>query len=246
MSSGSYDLQSRLQAPVLDNEYDDDLGNANDDTITKEQKRKKHNEMEVKRRMRIQQKINELQQVCHCPRNDRRSILQTAIDTINGYTGRIAALEAEIARLRGERNSPSPPIEQQLQHNIPQQLDQGQRRESSGLDFQAVFENVSGPMAIVSLDGRILHCNVHMCNVFGKGQEELQSRTIFQLCSPNDAALLFSKVKTLCETGMEVVIADTTAVYNSGEVIPMVVLIYSVRDQDHSPSYLYWVGIPTT
>jgi len=202
-----------------------------------ERRRRKHNELEVKRRQRINEKFQELQELCSS-KTDRRSVLQSAIEMIQSYASRIQTLEMQVQQYQQQAASG----ELYRAVNAPRALAPLAAHRIGTIDFQGVYRNVSAPIAIMSLDGRFVDCNDSMCMLFGKQREEIEQTTMFGLANPKDLATLFSKVQRLITGDDNMVIFDTFYTHASNAQIPLQTIVFSVRDQGEIQSLL-WLGV---
>ena len=193
----------------------------------KEKRRRKHNELEVKRRKRINSKFDELQALCNC-KNDRRSILQAAVDTIRSFANQVTVLEAELARIKA--SVPSGPLSPTLLGTsvLPAQQ-------------QLIFSNSTAPMGIMALDGRFLDCNDAACRLLGKSREELLQTTMFGLVHPKDLAGMFSKIQRLIKSEVELAVIETVYVNQVGLPLPLSSRVYAVTRGIEIVGLL-WIG----
>eukprot|EP00475_Leptophrys_vorax_P040148 TRINITY_DN7400_c1_g1_i12.p1 TRINITY_DN7400_c1_g1~~TRINITY_DN7400_c1_g1_i12.p1 ORF type:complete len:501 (-),score=95.64 TRINITY_DN7400_c1_g1_i12:2445-3908(-) len=206
-----------------------------------ERRRRKHNELEVKRRQRINEKFVELQELCSS-KSDRRSVLQAAIDTISSFPSRLHSLEVQIQQYQQQLAAAA--AGDMFRSGGPKPIAPLSSQRMGVVDFQAVYRKVSAPMAVMSLDGRFVDCNEAMCALFGKRPEEIEQTTMFGLANPKDLAVLFSKVQRLITGEDDVVVFDTFYTHSSSSQIPLMTIVYSVRDQGEIQSLL-WIGVRT-
>jgi PAS domain S-box-containing protein len=222
----------RSSSSVVDSETGDGQEDAN------ERRRRKHNELEVKRRQRINEKFQELQDLCNS-KSDRRSVLQSAIDMIQSYSTRIQSLEAQAQQYQQQLSAG-----ELYRANGPRALAPLASQRTGAIDFQSVYRNLSAPIAVMSLDGRFVDCNDAMCMLFGKNREDIEQTTMFGLANPKDLANLFSKVQRLITGDDDFVVFSTYYSHATNTQIPLTTIVFSVREQGDIQSLL-WLGVRT-
>lgn len=212
-----------------------------------ERRRRKHNELEIRRRKRINLKFSELQNLMNC-KSDRRGILQSAIDTIRSLAEKVSQLECDLEHMKTVVNrsqyhgAMTTGNQQAMISSIPRAMMAG----SMGvpLDFHSIFRNMSAPMGFMSLDGRFIDCNTAMCVLLGRSREEILYTTMFGLANPKDLASIFSKIQRLIKGEQHSVVIDTYCVHSTGIQIPLVVLVFSVPHYQDIQN-LVWIGVKT-
>nr|ALR84570.1 bHLH transcription factor 1 [Microchloropsis salina] len=68
------------------------------------------------------------------------------------------------------------------------------------LDFSEIFRSSHVPMAVVSIDGRLLQCNVEFSRVTGYTNDKLAGVTLFGLAAPECLEQLFKSIARLLST----------------------------------------------
>ena len=63
--------------------------------------------------------------------------------------------------------------------------------------YRAVFENVTIGICLMDLDGRIILANACMAQILGYSQEELHSKTCFEITHPDDRNFTREKMMKL-------------------------------------------------
>lgn len=174
-------------------------------TLTEEElreRRKKHNQVEIRRRKRIKASFNELGQICGCDSKQKRIILSSAIDMIKEYEDRIKNLQTSIDALdaagadddaKGSAPVDSTDIETMVENVI-------RLKDGSTIDHESIFHDSGVPLNIASFDGRILDCNLSFARLFGYTREQLlegQNTTLFSLTSPESLSIAYRTVGAL-------------------------------------------------
>jgi PAS domain S-box-containing protein len=71
---------------------------------------------------------------------------------------------------------------------------EGGREVASGVGYQSLFKQVSTPLAVASVDGRLIDANVRFEMATGYSKEELSRLTFFNLVAPEDLQATFATV----------------------------------------------------
>jgi len=71
---------------------------------------------------------------------------------------------------------------------------EGGREVASGVGYQSLFKQVSTPLAVASVDGRLIDANVRFEMATGYNKEELSRLTFFNLVAPEDLQATFAAV----------------------------------------------------
>jgi PAS domain-containing protein len=217
-------------------------------------KRKKHNELEVRRRKRINQKFNELQMICQS-KCDRRSILQSAIDLIQAQKVKLGNLEEKVNHLRELQEQEDDFGSSLLLQPKPDEKeiikDELLKEPSSSFDFYSIYNSTSSPLAVLSLEGSIVDCNEAFCNLIGRSRDQiLAQETIFSVFTTPDIASFAKEVQTLIE-GTQDLIAIQGKILKTDPISPscfisLTGLISRIRystSSNNIADYLSWIGI---
>lgn len=83
------------------------------DTSPRSMRKASHNAVEVRRRRRISLQLDRLKAMLQCPKVDKASLLNEAVNRLSALTQRCHGLESELAHLRGTPPpAPLPPVPQ--------------------------------------------------------------------------------------------------------------------------------------
>jgi len=172
-------------------------------TLTEEElkeRRKKHNQVEIRRRKRIKSSFNELGQICGCDSKQKRIILSSAIEMIKEYEERIKNLQSSIDALdvADEDVKTGAPVDAQGASELVDNVIR--LKDGSTIDHESIFHDSGVPLNIAAFDGRILDCNNSFARLFGFTREQLletQTTTLFSLTTAESLSTAFRTVGAL-------------------------------------------------
>ncbi|GAB5033803.1 Hypothetical protein NocV09_01501180 [Nannochloropsis oceanica] len=78
-----------------------------------------------------------------------------------------------------------------------------EREVASGVGYQLLFKQVSTPLAVASVDGKLIDANVRFEMASGYSKEELLRLTFFNLVSPEDLQTTFAAIARMINQGGE-------------------------------------------
>ena len=78
-----------------------------------------------------------------------------------------------------------------------------EREVASGVGYQLLFKQVSTPLAVASVDGKLIDANVRFEMASGYSKDELLRLTFFNLVSPEDLQTTFAAVARMINQGGE-------------------------------------------
>lgn len=176
-------------------------------TMTPEDRRRyERNLREQQRSQKINQQINELRKVLQesqVPfRQNKYSILTSVVDYITQLQQRSSLLANEHLKLVNTIRQTSEIVNSGFAHtsSTDELPDVGNDTEIlyvQGLDYRAVFEQCSFPVAVAALDGRFLSWNPKFLSVTGRSNEELERSTLFGLLDRQNRDQIFRALGSL-------------------------------------------------
>jgi PAS domain S-box-containing protein len=193
----------------------------------------------------MNQKFEELQMICQA-KNDRKSILQGAIDTVRMLKAAIENSKNKIENLKGiigDEEEGQKVVVYQEMPNFP--LDPVNFVHGSYCDFQKVYENVSAPIGIISVDGTFLDCNQAFCLLVGKEKESIVMQdTLLAMFSARDFGDFINDIQNIIERKFTQTQAEGEILHHSGQMIRVHVILSSLYDSSStSVDYLSFIAI---
>lgn len=138
-----------------------------DSEQAKAARRRKHNELEIRRRKEMNNQFEELHGVLGC-QHTRSSILDAALSRICMADQQIKALSAQVSLLK-----PKPLSKDQQAHS--------EQERGSEESFAQLYRSSYIAQAILGIDGRILQCNESFTSMTKRSTKDLLGTTIFAL-----------------------------------------------------------------
>jgi len=173
--------------------------------ITPENRRRyERNLREQQRSQKINQQIKELRKVLQesqVPfRQNKYSILTSVVDYITQLQQRSSLLANEHLKLVNTIRQTSDIVNSGCAHGSDDVPTVGNDTEIfyvQGLDYKAVFEQCSFPIAVAALDGRFLAWNPKFTSITGLSNQYLEKSTLFGLLSITNRDEVFRALGTL-------------------------------------------------
>jgi len=205
-------------------------------------RREKHNQVEIRRRKRINQRFNELGDICGCDSKQKRNILTSAIDKLKEFEDRIQQLKGNLESLALDdvAGDPSDAVE-----SAEEKLEgDGQFQDHSVVDHRSVFMKSGVPLHVSGFDGRILDCNEKFAQLFGFTREVILANqvTVFSLTSPDSLAVTFGVVGHLMKGNPRAQV-DNLMIGPGGRLIKVKVTAWLIRDNGR-PKYFMSMMVP--
>jgi hypothetical protein len=180
-------------------------------------RRRKHNELEIKRRKKMNDKYEELYRLLGCP-HTRVGILDAAIARIKTSDAQIRAMNIIMEALK--KNAPNM---QTLSSEESNNGANGQAKSELRVDSSTIFQNLSGslghlntPVMITALNGSILMCNQSLCDCLGFSLDVISKTTLFSMVSESDLSDVFSATKKVLSAEVPCQVLDLKMVHAEG------------------------------
>jgi len=205
------------------------------------ERRKKHNEVEIRRRKRIKASFSELGQLCGCDSKQKRIILANAIDLIKQYEDKIEHLQSSIESIDQEAKATDATAAETSSVSVEGAPSTSVSDPNAhAVDHDSVFYSSGVPLYIAAFDGRILDCNSAFAKLFGYSREhviELQTTTLFALTSPDALSNAFSIVSSLMN-GSPSVQTTLIVIGPQGQPKRVKLTAWSVREQGKAKYFM--------
>lgn len=117
------------------------------------------------------------------------------------------------------------------------QLAEERARRDAERRFEGAFWTSPIGMAMVGLDGRLLHVNPKLCELLGYPREELLERTFVELTYPDDVDADVSNVRRLLAGETRSYRMEKRYLHKSGRVLWAQLSVALVHDDDGQPLY---------
>jgi len=161
--------------------------------MTMAERRRKHNEVEIRRRKKMNENFEELQDLIHYERKekDKASVLRAVIDTLKQYESKTQDLQRNYETLQKQiaTRVATRPSGQTIVSPFPYV--------NSKVNHQEVFMNNDVPMAVANLHGKLVDANERFLQIMGYDLESLRQVPCVLLTHPDDLPNLFKHLKDL-------------------------------------------------
>lgn len=228
------------------------------------EKRRKHNEVEIRRRQRIRESFDELADLLKVADKKKRVVLESAIQTIGDLREREARMEAAIAALGRKRRtemfgmpSPAPPS-----GDVPGSAggpaassaaaaaastvtlpDAGKGESKDGsvsVDHAAVFDGAGAAMGVSTFDGRFIDANPALLRLLKRARGEVvaqPSTTLFTMVRHEHLASAFQLMSDLMSSRR---VSDRRLVLNlpDGSEVSVTVTAWTARDVERPTEFV--------
>ena len=104
--------------------------------------------------------------------------------------------------------------------------------------FRATFEQAAVGVAQVSLDGEYLRVNEKLCEILGRGREELLSTTFQELTHPEDAGASLGRARSLIAGEVPSYTLEKRYVRKDGSSVWVSLSVSLVRGPEDEPRYM--------
>lgn len=109
--------------------------------------------------------------------------------------------------------------------------------QQSYAELLQIFEESSIGMSVVSIEGKWLRANNHLCNMFGYSEEELIQLTFNDITHKDDLSKGLDKLKEMLAGKIKNVEIEKRYIHKSGRVIKGLLNSTLIRNLDGSPKY---------
>jgi len=209
-------------------------------------RRRKHNEVEIRRRQKINEHFDELQELVGYDKKekDKDSVLRSVIDKLNEYKLREEALIAKKGALESGASksvvlsSGAASRTTQLVQNLYLDMAGGK-----AIDYSKVFSNNSVPMALGSIGGGLVDCNDAFLHALAFSREEVRNLSCLQLTHPDDLPLIFQRFKELLGNEIQAYTAQKRMLNRQGQYISFEATCWLLREEAQ-PKYFFCVMVP--
>eukprot|EP00475_Leptophrys_vorax_P018506 TRINITY_DN25318_c0_g1_i1.p1 TRINITY_DN25318_c0_g1~~TRINITY_DN25318_c0_g1_i1.p1 ORF type:complete len:509 (-),score=89.97 TRINITY_DN25318_c0_g1_i1:2843-4267(-) len=179
-------------------------------------RRRKHNELEIKRRKKMNDKYEELYRLLGCP-HTRVGILDSAIARIKTSDAQIRAMNIIMEALKKS----APNMQTLSAESSNGSLSQPKQELSA--DSSTIFQNLSNslrhvntPVMVTALNGSILMCNQSLCDCLGFSNDVISKTTLFSMVSESDLSDVFSVTKKVLSAEVPCQVIDLKMVHADG------------------------------
>lgn len=207
-----------------------------EDVIAK--RRQKHNEIEIRRRQRLNDNFDDLQTLIQYEKKekDKDSVLRAAIDRLRLYQNRMQELEKAL---------------QQKQLVAVQRpitvLPPSMPNYNSKVNHNVIFSNNDVPMAVANLRGKLLDANGRFCDLLGYDLVSLRQVPCVQLTHPDDIPDLFESLKKLLSGAITSFTASRRMLTAARRYVHFSNTIWLVKEGDAQvPKYIMGIFIPVS
>jgi PAS domain S-box-containing protein len=184
-------------------------------------RRRKHNELEIKRRKRLNDRYEELHQHLGCA-HTRLAILETAIARLKHAESQIKALNIVLDAVKkhpgnlfvGTRNPKS-----------ESSSCQAPTASSTTARMLAAFDCVDVPLLVLLPNGSVADCSQSFCELIGFTKDVLRQSTIFSLASESDLSELYGVINKLVSKEISSHFLDLQLTHEEGKPVSFKCLI---------------------
>jgi PAS domain S-box-containing protein len=197
-------------------------------------RRKKHNEIEIRRRQRLNDNFEELQRLVHYDKKekDKDSVLRTVIDRLKEYERKLAEMES----LHQHKQSWA------LQR-APLAVPPPVSMFTSKVNHSKIFSNNDMPMCVASLNGRMLDANDRFCDILGYTRDEIKQIPCMQLTHPDDLPKLFKHLNALLNNSITSFSSVKRMLSRNRQYVHFNNTVWIVKEKGE-PKYIMGVFIP--
>jgi len=164
--------------------------------LTMAERRRKHNEVEIRRRKKMNENFEELQDLIRYERKekDKASVLRAVIDTLKQYEAKTQDLQRNYETLQ---NQITARVAARSSGQSMAVVSSPFPYVSSKVNHQEIFMNNDVPMAIANLHGKLVDANERFLQIMGYDLESLRQVPCVLLTHPDDLPNLFKHLKDL-------------------------------------------------
>ncbi|CAE7839598.1 unnamed protein product, partial [Symbiodinium sp. KB8] len=160
-------------------------------------KRAVHNASEQRRAKRINSQIDALRDTLSDAgldfKRDKGSVLEAAVMYIHDLEERQRRSTAS-ADTASDTSHPA-------SARAPEEEGHATCMAEQRVDYKGVFQYSAMPMAVASMDGSFLDCNLAFCDITGYSRAEVLQRSFFNFTPPQELQMTFSIVSELMGQG---------------------------------------------
>lgn len=178
-------------------------------------RRKKHNDLENKRRKKMNERYEQLHQLLGCP-HTRLAILESAFSKLHAYESQIRALNIVLEAMNKQVTDLSGNDHNHITNAV---------ESSSGTDISSVFEELTASlshvpfaMVLTALNGTIMDCNDSFCVGLDFTKQVVLKSTLFALVNDQDLPIVFSTTRTILAKNAPVQVIDLRLTNAKGEM----------------------------
>lgn len=197
-------------------------------------RRKKHNEIEIRRRQRLNDNFEELQRLVQYDKKekDKDTVLRTVIDRLKEYERKLAEMESlqQHKRTWALQRAPMavpPPVS----------------LFNSKVNHSKIFSNNDMPMCVASLNGRMLDANDRFCDILGYTRDEIKQIPCMQLTHPDDLPKLFKHLNALLNNSITSFSSVKRMLSKNRQFVHFNNTVWIVKE-NNEPKYIMGVFIP--
>jgi diguanylate cyclase (GGDEF)-like protein/PAS domain S-box-containing protein len=146
--------------------------------------------------------------------------------------------EKRLVHLTGQVDSGGQVLTGTVQ-DISEQYQTEQAKQESEKLFRNVFHNSTISMAIVSLDGKVLQANEHLCSTFGYTKENIKTINYVDLVHPNEKHLSREKLVLIAAGKNSAYDAERIMVCRDGTELHCHINVFVQKDHQGEPDYIF-------
>jgi PAS domain S-box-containing protein len=210
-------------------------GGARGDALA--ERRRKHNQVEIRRRQRIKENMDELSALIHFvpDSRDKFSVLGAAHARLAEYEAAVSAMEASL-----RARPPQPATQLQLPPPPPPPPP------SPPVDHDALFHTSRVPMFVGAVAGHIAECNEAFAALLGYSRDELVGTTCLALSHESDLPLLFKTMNDFLSGAASHVRGLKRMRHKQGHYVLLQSVVWAVRGAGRGgrPTHIQGVMVP--